>query len=81
MKSTEAISAARQMIGELTGLRIDTVAGVRPHEQGWMITLVLIESKGVPDSRDLLATYEIQLDPTGDLISYQRTDRYLRGRV
>jgi hypothetical protein len=41
----------------------------------------MIELKRLPDATDVLATYEVVLDEEGNLLSYQRIRRYLRGQV
>jgi hypothetical protein len=41
----------------------------------------LVETHRIPDTADILAIYEAELDEHGELVSYRRTRRYLRGRV
>jgi hypothetical protein len=39
-----------------------------------------MEDSRIPSSTDLLATYQIELDPDGELLAYRRVRRYARGR-
>jgi len=55
-----------------------TVSSLRRDEEGWHIAVELIELKRIPEATDVLATYETLLDDAGNLISYERTKRYLR---
>ena len=41
----------------------------------------LIELKRIPESTDVLASYEALLDDEGNLLRYQRTRRYLRQEI
>lgn len=82
MKSgPEIIKQARELISDLTGLPIDTVSGLNHSDGQWHVTLDLIEMRSVPNSRDVLAIYEMVLDDDGNLLSYERTRRYYRGQA
>jgi hypothetical protein len=35
----------------------------------------------VPDTADILAQYDVQVDEDGDIVGYRRTRRHLRGRA
>jgi hypothetical protein len=48
---------------------------------GWMIEVEAVEARRIPSSSDILALYEVLLDADGELLSYRRTRRYLRGRT
>ena len=77
----QIVQQAKEQIKLLTGLKLDTVSGMRKDEQGWHITLEMVEMKRVPDSSDVLATYETLLNDEGTLVSYQRTRRYHRSEI
>ena len=67
-------------ITELTGKDPEGVSGVEPSDDGWRVTVEVVEDRRIPSSTDLLATYEIELAPDGELVSYRRVRRYARGR-
>jgi hypothetical protein len=66
-------------ITELTGKEAESVIGVEPAEDGWLVTVEVIEDHRIPSSTDILSVYETQLTPDGDLVSYRRQRRYARG--
>ena len=72
-------SGLKQMV-ELTGKEPEGVSGVEPSEDGWIVTVDVVEDRRIPSTSDVLATYEAELDEDGELISYRRVRRYARGR-
>jgi hypothetical protein len=72
--------AARELAG-LTGELPQAVVELRRSESGWVIGLEIVESRRIPDTADILAHYEIELDEEGALLGCRRIRRYLRGRV
>jgi hypothetical protein len=68
-----------RQITELTGKEAEGVTGVQPTDDGWRVTVEVVEDRRVPSSADVLATYEIDTDMDGELISYHRDRRYSRG--
>jgi hypothetical protein len=54
--------------------------GVEPTQDGWLVTVDVVEDHRIPSSTDILASYEIELGPDGELVSYRRVRRYSRGR-
>ena len=69
----------RQIV-ELTGKSPEGVSGVERSEDGWLVTVEMVEDRRIPSSTDLLATYQVELDEDGELLSYRRVRRYARGR-
>lgn len=72
---------AKEQLAQLTGLKPETVSALSKDEQGWHVTVDLIELKRIPEATDVLASYQALLDDEGNLLSYQRTRRYYRGEV
>jgi hypothetical protein len=60
---------------------VEGVVGVERDDDGWVITLDVLEDPHVPSSSDVLAEYEVRLDQDGGLLAYRRGRRYVRGRV
>lgn len=81
MRSIDVIRLAREQLSEITGLPFDTVSRCTKEEDGWIVDIELIEMRRIPNSCDLLGTYQLRLDADGNLVSYQRTNRYQRGAV
>ena len=80
MSAAEAGREGLQQITELTGKEPESVTGVRRSEDGWLVTVEVVEDRRIPSSTDILSTYEAELDNDGELLSYRRVRRYSRGR-
>lgn len=70
---------AMAQLGELTGRQVEGVVGIARSEEGWTVTVEVLEASRIPNTTDVLAEYEVELDAGGDLVSYHRAARYLRG--
>lgn len=68
----------RQVV-TLIGKDPESVTGVEPSEDGWLVDVEVIEDRRIPSSTDILATYEVEIDDNGELLSYRRVRRYSRG--
>ncbi|GDY47505.1 hypothetical protein SANT12839_083870 [Streptomyces antimycoticus] len=71
--------AARHVEG-LTGRAAEGVTSLERGKDGWVIGIEVVETHRIPDSTDILAEYQVELDDHGELASYRRTERYYRGR-
>ncbi len=78
---TEIVEQAKHMVEALTGLTTDTVSSLTHEGDAWHVDLELVEMRRIPDSTDMLATYEMAIGDDGRLIRYQRSRRYLRGQA
>ena len=72
--------AAAEQLTELTGRRPEVVVGVERNDDGWQVELEVVESRRIPDSTDILATYRVQVDENGEMMGYYRAQRYVRGK-
>lgn len=79
--SVEVLRAARIQLTELTGMTAETVSSFERLEDGWTLVVEVLELARVPDTMSLLASYEVELDPYGELTGYRRVRRYERGRA
>lgn len=75
-----AVARATQHFHQLTGRTPEAVTGVSKSDAGWQVEFEVLELHRIPDSTDVLAAFEVELDSSGNLLSYRRTHRYLRGR-
>lgn len=80
LSAAEAGRDGLRQIVELTGKDPESVTGVKRSQDGWLVTVEVIEDHRIPSSTDILATYEAELDGDGELLSYHRLRRYSRGR-
>ncbi|MFE1083806.1 gas vesicle protein GvpO [Brevibacterium sediminis] len=80
ISAVNAVKKAIEQFSTLTGRPPESVVGTRWHDDRWSVRLEVVESRRIPDSADLLAEYEVELDGAGELMAYDRKDRYVRGR-
>ena len=74
-----ALRAARSL-SRLIGHPSDGCSGVVPGEDdGWRVSVDVVEVPRIPDTTSLLATYEVDLAADGSLRGYRRVRRYRRG--
>lgn len=77
----EILRQARTQLAELTGMTAETVSSFEQNEDGgWSLEIEVLELARVPDTMSLLASYQVDLDPQGQLTGYRRVRRYERGR-
>ena len=78
MGGSEITQLAKEQIAQLSGLDPDRVSGLSRDEDGWHVTVDMVELKRVPASTDVLGTYEALIDDQGNLMTYKRIRRYCR---
>ena len=74
------IDRARAQLEELLERRVETVSSLERTHNGWVASLEVVELSRIPESTDLLASYEMELDEDLNLRRYQQVRRYHRGR-
>jgi hypothetical protein len=73
-----AAEALRQLI-ELTGKDAEGVVGLERSDDGWTVEVEVLEVSRIPNTTDVLALYEVEVDGRGSLQGYRRVRRYVRG--
>jgi hypothetical protein len=73
-----AAEASRQLL-ELTGKEPEGISGLRRSDDGWIVEVEVLELRRIPNTTDVLATYEVEVDSDGELLEYRRAHRYVRG--
>ncbi len=71
----------KTQLAEITHIKPFTISSIYKDEQGWHISIEMIELKRIPEASDVLATYETLSDDEGNLIKFSRTRRYLRQEI
>jgi hypothetical protein len=79
--AASAAQRAVQLIAALTGYDEGSVISIERDDAGWQVGVEVVETHRVPDSADILASYQVQLEAHGELVSYRRTRRYARGQL
>ena len=77
----EMVQRARALLRDLHGTDPESVSSVARTRHGWKVGLEAVEMRRIPDSTDVLATYEIELDDGGGILRFERTRRYHRAEA
>ncbi|MEU4392599.1 gas vesicle protein [Kribbella sp. NPDC023855] len=81
-KSLRAIAVgAAAELSELIGQIPEGIVGVEKTDDGWRVQLEVVESRRIPETTDIMAIYEVDVDPDGAVTGYRRLQRYVRGRT
>ena len=75
------VQCARRHLLELRAAEAESVSTVARTADGWRVGLEVVEVRRIPESTDVLATYELQLDADGELLHFERTHRYYRSEA
>lgn len=82
LTAREAVELAREHITDMTGREVLQTTSVAPTEtDGWVVEVEVVEDRRIPSTSDILALYEVELDADGELLTYRRTRRYMRGQT
>jgi hypothetical protein len=77
----EVAQLARRELVEATGLQPEAVTSLERDDDGtWKVTVELLELSRIPETDDVLGTYEASVDASGELLGYRRIRRYARSR-
>ncbi|MFF5496564.1 gas vesicle protein [Streptomyces aquilus] len=77
----QVLRHARTQLAELTGMAAESVSSFEQTEEGWSLEVEVLELARVPDTMSLMASYQVDLAPDGELTGYRRVRRYERGRA
>jgi hypothetical protein len=82
MGAADVARSAAKQLGALTGRPVEGVLGLESNGNGgWKVMLEVLELRRIPDSTDVLGSYEVAVDEQGELIAYHRVRRYPRNQV
>jgi len=73
--------AAVKQLAELTGQKVEGLSGVHRNDEGWLVMAEVLELRRIPETTDVLATYEVTLDDDGSVTGYRRVRRYTRSQT
>lgn len=79
--AAEIAMQARRQLERLLGTEAERVSGLERRNGGWAVTLEVVEVARIPESTDVLATYELMLDDDRNLVSVNRGRRYRRSQI
>lgn len=77
----EAVQQAREQLAEVMGRPVEAVLAMERDEDGWTITVQVVELERIPNSTDVLGSYVVSVDQDGEVVGYRRTKRYHRSQA
>ena len=75
------VRRAREQAAELLGSEVESVSGVERADGSWSVTLEVVELRRIPDTTDVLCSYDVVLDDDGNLVRLNQKRRYRRAQV
>ena len=70
---------AKEQLAEVTGFSPVAAVGGFKDEEGWHISVDVLEMARLPESTDIIGTYEVVLDPEGNMVKFEKKRSRLRG--
>jgi Gas vesicle synthesis protein GvpO len=74
-----AASRAAAQVSKLTGRDPESVISVAREDTDWQVEVEVVEMYRIPDSADIVAVYQVELDHDGEMVKCRRQRRYIRG--
>jgi hypothetical protein len=68
-------------VSDLVGCPAEGITGIRSLDEGWIVTVEVLEVGRVPATADVLASYDVTVSTDGEITAYHRVRRYLRAQV
>ena len=81
LTTAQAVDRAKKQLSEFVERKPSGVIAVSKDEEGWHISLEMLERKAIPDHMDLLAKYDVLLDEEGNIVKFDRGDLRTRSEV
>ena len=75
------VQRAREQLEELLERRVESVSSFAHTHSGWLVRLEVVEVTRIPESTDVMASYEMELDEDRKLRRYARVHRYYRSQA
>ncbi len=72
---------AKRELSELMGKEPESVSSLERDDDGWRVTLEFLELERIPNTSDVMASYEATIDGDGELVEYRRVRRYTRSQA
>jgi Gas vesicle synthesis protein GvpO len=75
------VEEAKRELQELLGAEAESVSGFHRSDGRWTVTLEVVNVRRVPDTTDVLSSYEVAFDDDHNLVSVSERRRYRRSQV
>jgi hypothetical protein len=76
-----AVQRVRKDFPDLAGRPVEAVLGVQRDDDGFKVTVQVVELARIPNSTDVLGAYQVSLDGGGEMTGYRRIRRYNRAQA
>ena len=72
---------AKEQLAEVTGFSPVAAVGGFKDDEGWHITVDVVEMTRIPEASDIIGTYVVSLDPEGNMVKFEKKRARLRGET
>jgi len=69
---SQIVDSALRTVAALN-MSVSSVTSAVPDEDGWNVSVELVERRGIPSTNDMLGLYELRVDRAGNVVRYMRT--------
>ena len=76
----DIVEDTKRQMTAITGLPPDTISRCDRADEGWTLDIDMLEHRSIPRTQDLLASFEVVLDLSGQITRWRRTGRFVRGQ-
>jgi len=76
---TNLAERAKRQLAEVTGFSPVAAVGGFKDEEGWHISVDMLEMARLPEATDIIGTYEVLLDQGGNMVKFEKKRARLRG--
>jgi hypothetical protein len=80
-EARQALDRAREQLQDLLEQPVEKVSSLERTHDGWVAQLEVVELKRIPESTDVMGSYELELDDELNLRRYQQARRYTRSQA
>jgi hypothetical protein len=80
-QATHLARRAMRTLGELVGCPAEGVTGIRRSDDNWVVIVEVLEVERVPETSDVMASYEVEVDGDGEVVGFRRVRRYTRSQT
>jgi hypothetical protein len=79
MNADKIIKKAQEEFTKLSNATVNRVIGLSKTEDGWLVSLEVVERVAIPETMDVLGLYEVRLDAEGNIQEFGRKKLRKRG--
>jgi hypothetical protein len=72
MDLSQIADVAKRELSTVTGLKPSTIVGISQEGNEWVVQVEMVEKESIPSGMDLLGTYEVRINGSGEVINFNR---------